>query len=278
MTGGNHLRLMPAAATRRKQPAASLLALSQLAKGLAGVLILVMVWEFVRWSDLIDPRDLPSVVTIVRAAGFAFIDGGFPESLADTLGSWSLGLALALLTGIVIGALLATMPLLERAIGPILEFLRPIPSVALIPIALLTLGIGLEMQLAMIAFASVWPIIFATKAGVESIDPRFRDTGRILGLGRFARFTRILVPAALPAIATGLRIASALALVLAITVEMLTGRPGIGSFLQNARLDGLVPEMWAAIFLTGALGFLINFVLLKIEAAVIPWSPEHRDL
>jgi len=85
----------------------------------------------------------------------------------------------------------------------------------------------------------------------------------IFGLGRFGQFTRITVPAALPAITTGLRIASALALVLAITVEMLTGRPGIGFFLQNARLNGLVPEMWATIFVTGALGFLINFALLQ---------------
>jgi NitT/TauT family transport system permease protein len=248
------------------------------AKGLGGVLICVGVWECVRALHLVDPRDLPSFSTILRAAFHAMFEDDLFASLMATLTSWALGLALAGFIGIVAGVLLATMPRLERTTRPLLEFLRPIPSVALIPIALLTLGIGVEMQLAMIAFASVWPMLFSTKAGVEAIDPRFRDTGRIFGLGSFAQFVKITVPAALPAIATGLRVASALALVLAITVEMLTGRPGIGFFLQNARLNGLVPEMWATIFVTGALGFLINFAFLNLEAAIIPWSPEYRDL
>ncbi len=251
--------------------------LSHVIKGLGGVLISVAAWETIRALGLVDPRDLPSVLTILRAAVRAMVEDDLLAALAATLASWALGLALALVIGIAAGALLATVPWVERTTRPILEFLRPIPSVALIPIALLTLGIGLEMQLAMIAFASVWPILFGTKAGVEAIDPRFRETGRIFGLGNFAQFTRVTIPAALPAIATGLRIAAAIALVLAITVEMLTGRPGIGYFLQNAHLNGLVPEMWAAIFVTGALGFLINFVFLHLEAALMPWSPEYRD-
>jgi NitT/TauT family transport system permease protein len=179
--------------------------------------------------------------------------------------------------GIVAGITLALLPGLERATRPLLEFLRPIPSVALIPVALLTLGIGFEMQLAMISFASVWPILFSAKAGVEGVDPRYRETGRVFGLGSASQIRRIVLPSVLPSIATGLRTASAIALVLAITVEMLTGRPGIGFYIQNVRLNGLVTEMWAAILVTGVLGYLVNSILLAIERVFLPWSPENRD-
>ena len=175
------------------------------------------------------------------------------------------------------GIALALLPSLEAATRPILEFLRPIPSVALIPIALLTLGIGIEMQLTMIVFASVWPIVFSVKAGVEGVDPRFLETGRIFGASGGAGILKIIVPSVLPALSTGIRTASAIALVLTITVEMLTGRPGLGRYIDEARLNGLVAEMWAAIFVTGIVGYLVNAVMLAAERRFLPWSAENRD-
>jgi ABC-type nitrate/sulfonate/bicarbonate transport system permease component len=267
----------PRAATKTATKMRTSFPLSILAKGAAGAAAGVALWEIARGLHWVDPRDLPSFVAVLRSAGAELWRGELLSAVLATLFSWGLGLATATLLGIAAGIALATMPRLERVTRPIVEFLRPIPSVALIPIALLTLGIGLEMQLVMIAFASVWPILFSTKAGVEGIDPRFRETGRIFGLGRLGQVVRITTPAATPSIATGLRTASAIALVLAITVEMLTGRPGIGFYLQNARLNGLVAEMWAAIFVTGALGFLINAAFLTLERCTMPWSVGLRD-
>jgi ABC-type nitrate/sulfonate/bicarbonate transport system permease component len=179
--------------------------------------------------------------------------------------------------GIAAGTALAVLPRLELATRPLIEFLRPIPSVALIPVALLIFGIGLDMQLFMIAFASIWPILFSTKAGVEGVDPRFLETGRMLHLSKLARVFRIVLPNALPSIATGLRTASAIALAVAITVEMLTGRAGIGFYIENVRLNGLITEMWAAILVTGVLGYLVNALFMTLERLALPWSPENRD-
>jgi ABC-type nitrate/sulfonate/bicarbonate transport system permease component len=246
------------------------------AQGLAGILVAAALWQAVRMLGWIDPRDLPSALDVLQAAGADLASGELAGAIGDTLLSWALGLLLATMIGVALGVLLAVVAPVERAVRPILEFLRPIPSVALIPIALLTLGIGLQMQLAMIAFASVWPVLFSAKAGVESVDPRYFETGRIFGLTRVERLIRILLPAALPAIATGIRVASALALVIAITVEMLTGRPGLGNYLQTTRLNGLVPQMWAAIFAAGFVGFLLNSAFLALEARAMPWSPERR--
>jgi ABC-type nitrate/sulfonate/bicarbonate transport system permease component len=245
-------------------------------KGAAGIIGAIVIWELIRALHFVDPRDLPSFLAIARSATAGLWGGELALAILATIGSWAPGLFIAAALGVVAGIALALMPRFEIATRPLLEFLRPIPSVALIPVALLVLGIGLQMQLFMIAFASVWPVLFSTKAGVESVDPRFLETGRVLGLGRAARMARIVLPSTLPYVATGLRTASAIALVLAITVEMLTGRPGIGFYIENVRLNGLITEMWAAILVTGVLGYLVNAFFMGLERIALPWSPEHR--
>ena len=246
-------------------------------KGAAGITVAIALWEGVRALGLVDARDLPSFGAIIHAAVNGLLGGELLAAMFATIGSWAPGLLIASTVGITVGIALALMPRLEIATRPLLEFLRPIPSVALIPVALLVLGIGLEMQLFMICFAAIWPILFSAKAGVESVDPRFLETARVLGLGRMARTFRVVLPSALPSVATGMRTASAIALVLAITVEMLTGRPGIGFYIENVRLNGLITEMWAAIFVTGVLGVLVNAVFMSVERVALPWSPEHRE-
>lgn len=247
------------------------------ARGLGGFAICIICWEVVRALHLIDPRDLPSVLVIVQTAFRELLNGSLALAALTSLLSWAPGLLIAALVGTASGISLAMFPNLEIASRPILEFLRPIPSVALIPIALLTLGVGIEMQLTMIAFASVWPIVFSVKAGVEGVDPRFHETGRILGASKIARIRRIVIPSMLPSLATGVRTASAIALVLTITVEMLTGRPGIGRYIDEARLNGLVAEMWAAILVTGIVGYFVNGAMLTAERHLLPWSAENRD-
>ena len=246
-------------------------------KGIAGIALSVALWELIRAFRIIDPRDLPSFAAIVRSAATGLWGGDLAAALLATMGSWALGLFVATVGGIAAGVALALIPALEIATRPLLEFLRPIPSVALIPVALLVLGIGLQMQLFMIAFASIWPVLFSTKAGVESVDPRYLETGRVMGLGQTARLFRIVLPSTLPYVATGMRTASAIALVLAITVEMLTGRPGIGFYIETVRLNGLTTEMWSAIFVTGLFGYLVNAAFMATERVALPWSPEYRD-
>ncbi|MAY61424.1 MAG: ABC transporter permease [Rhizobiales bacterium] len=246
-------------------------------KGILGVLVAFAAWELVRQTGFIDKRDLPAVIDVLGAAFNGLTEGDMSLALLETLRSWISGLALATVIGIAAGIALAMLPGLELATRPILEFLRPIPSVALIPVALLVLGIGTSMQLFMIVFAAVWPVLFSTKAGVESIDPRYLETGRVLGFGRAELLMRILLPASLPYIATGIRTAAAIALVLAITVEMLTGRPGIGFYIENVRLNGLTAEMWGGILVTGIFGYLVNALFIALERLLLPWSPENRD-
>ncbi|HTI48905.1 MAG TPA: ABC transporter permease [Casimicrobiaceae bacterium] len=243
-------------------------------KGAAGIAAAMALWEITRALGLIDARDLPSVLDIVRS-GFAN-SRDLGRAALGTLGVWAAGLAVATVLGGAAGIALALVPWLERITRPLIEFMRPIPSVALIPVALIVIGLGFRMEVTLIAFASIWPVLFNTKAGVESVDPRFVETGRILGLDRASIVARIVLPAALPAMATGVRTAAAIGLVLAITVEMLTGDKGLGSFLQLAALNGQFAQMWAATMFAGVIGLVLNAMFLAAERRMLVWSVEHR--
>jgi NitT/TauT family transport system permease protein len=243
-------------------------------KGAAGIAAAIALWEATRALGLIDYRDLPSVLDIVRSGlGNA---GDLGRAALGTLGVWAVGLAVATVLGGAGGVALALVPWLERITRPFIEFMRPIPSVALIPVALIVIGLGFRMEVTLIAFASIWPVLFNAKAGVENVDPRFIETGRILGLQPASIVLRIVLPAALPAMATGVRTAAAIALVLAITVEMLTGQKGLGAFLQFAALNGQFAQMWAATMFAGLLGLAVNAVFLRAERRMLVWSVEHR--
>lgn len=248
--------------------------LSRPLKGAAGIAAVIALWEATRALGLIDPRDLPSFAEIAR--GGAASAGELARAALGTLGVWAAGLALATVLGSAAGIALALLPRLERITRPLIEFMRPIPSVALIPVALIVIGLGFRMEVTLIAFASVWPVLFNTKPGVESVDPRLIETGRILGLGTGALVLRIVLPAALPAMATGVRTAAGIALVLAITVEMLTGQKGLGFFLQFAALNGQVAQMWAGTMFAGLLGLALNAIFLAAERRFLGWSMEHR--
>jgi len=248
--------------------------LARALKGAAGIAVAIALWETARALGLIDPRDLPSVFDIARSG--LENAGDLGSAALSTLAVWAAGLLVATVVGGVGGIALALLPWLERITRPFIEFMRPIPSVALIPVALIVIGLGFRMEVTLIAFASIWPVLFNAKAGVENVDPRFIETGRILGLGRGSIVLRIVLPAALPAMATGVRTAAAIALVLAITVEMLTGQKGLGSFLQLAALNGQFAQMWAATMFAGMLGIALNAIFVNAERRVLVWSMEHR--
>jgi ABC-type nitrate/sulfonate/bicarbonate transport system permease component len=132
------------------------------------------------------------------------------------------------------------------------------------------------MQLFMIVSPVCWPVLFSTKVGVESVDRAFSKQGGCLVL---ADGSGILDHCAgrVAIHRDGIRTASAIALVLTITVEMLTGRPGIGFYIENVRISGLVTDMWAAILVTGVLGYLVNATFMALERCCYPGVPENRD-
>ncbi len=200
----------------------------------------------------------------------------FWEAVGNTLEGWALGLGIAAGLAIPIGIVIGSSRLLYRATRGLIEFLRPIPSVALIPLAILIYGTGLESKVFLAAFASFWQVLVATLYGVQDVDPVATDTARSFGFSRRQRLLRVTLPSAIPYIATGLRIASAVSLILTVTAELVIGAAGLGRSINLARSGGNEELMYALILATGVLGLLLNAVLQVAERRVLHWHPSQR--
>jgi ABC-type nitrate/sulfonate/bicarbonate transport system permease component len=153
----------------------------------------------------------------------------------------------------------------------LIEFLRPMPSVAIIPVAILLLGIGDSMIVAVTVYASVWPILINTIDGVRRVDATLIDTGRTFGLKRRQILWQIILPGASPYIVTGLRIGLSIALILVTTAEMVAGSKGLGFFILDEERAMNSANMYAGIVLVALLGYLMNRLFLALEAGAMRW-------
>ena len=243
---------------------------------LATVAVLLALWELVVRSGLIAETSIP-VMSATAAELFSQLgQGAFWSAVADTLQGWALGLGIAAVLAIPLGVLIGSSRWTFRALRAPIEFLRPIPSVALIPAAVLIYGTGLESKVFLAAFASFWPLLIQTIYGVQDLDPVATDTAKSFGMGRAARLYRVTLPSAVPYIATGIRISSAVALILAVTAELVIGAPGLGRSINVARSGGNLEVMYALIVATGLLGWVLNIATTRGERRVLHWHPSQR--
>ncbi|MEU6253655.1 ABC transporter permease [Streptomyces sp. NPDC047043] len=246
--------------------------------GALGVLLAFGVCEAVGRAGLVRRSYLPPASEVlVRAVELAG-DRAFLDGVGATLWAWALGLALAVAIAVPLGLLLGSVPVVDSAVRVIIEFLRPLPSVALIPLVSLLLGVGIGTEVALITYASVWPVLFNTIYGLGETDPLAKETLRVFGFGRLAVLLRVELPATAPFIAAGIRISAAVALVLAVATELLSGfGEGLGIFIAQAQLatDG-TRDVLAGVVWAGVLGLLINGALVWGERRLFPWTPQRR--
>lgn len=239
--------------------------------GFVLIAVLLAAWEYASAMRLIDPVSMPRV-SLIAAAWLKTIDGGpLLQAVLPTLGRIFAGFALAAAIAVPLGLLMGSIPMVYRLLEPATELIRPIPSSAYIPVAILFLGIDNEMKVFVIVVACLFPILLNTYGGVRGIDPVLIDTGRTFGLSRAKALWQIVLPAALPNILTGMRISLGIALIVAVVAEMIAGNSGIGYFILDMQRIFRVPEMFAGIFTLGVLGFAINFIFLKIEGRLLHW-------
>jgi ABC-type nitrate/sulfonate/bicarbonate transport system permease component len=244
------------------------------AVSIAGFLAL---WQYVSRSGLISEQDLPAMTTTFQELWSMMHTRAFWTAFGQTVRGWALGLAIATALAVPIGILLGSSQFAGRAFRIPIEFLRPIPSAALIPLLFLTLGTTLKSEIFLAAFGAFWPLLVQTIYGVRDVDPVALDTARSFGIGRFERLYRIKLPSAVPYIATGLRISSSVALILAFTAELFMGIPGLGQIMNVAESFGLTVQVYAIALATGFLGLAIYVVFAALERWALRWHPSQRE-
>jgi ABC-type nitrate/sulfonate/bicarbonate transport system permease component len=249
--------------------------------GEAAVLVLsiasaLLVWEIVSRTGLISEADLPSMSATVRELAALAQTADLWTSILHTVRGWALGLFVAAALAIPIGILLGSSDFFASAFRVPIEFLRPIPSAALLPVLFLTLGTTLKSEIFLAAFGAFWPLLVQTMYGVRDVDPVTIDTARSFGIGGFERLYRIKLPSAIPYVATGVRISSTVALILAFTAELFMGTPGLGQKVNFASSFGLHEQLYAYALATGFLGVAIHLLMNAAERRLLRWHPSQR--
>jgi NitT/TauT family transport system permease protein len=242
---------------------------AQIVRPLRGFVLpvgLILLWEVAARSGFIVAESLSFPSAIVVAAMGAIRDGSLLQATKETFGAALAGMALGAALGIACGVAFGLWHLLAALMRLSTEALRPIPSVALIPLALLIYGFGYRMEIAVVAFACFWPLLIVTESAVRGIEPRLIEVSRALGLSVTARVCKIVLPAALPRVFVGLRLAAAVALVVAVTVEITANPIGLGYALIVAQESMKPDRMFVFLLWIGLLGWLTNAVLLRAQA------------
>lgn len=238
----------------------------------------IALWELVARVGILPGDYIPPPTIVAPRAVALLLENSFQAELTATLRGWVMGMLLSSLTAIPLGLLAGSNLHLYRASRALVEFLRPIPSVAMIPLAILVFGISHQMKLFLIVYATFWPLFIQSLYGVQDVDPVAKDTARSFGLSRVAIFRCVTLPSAAPYIATGLRLASSIALILAITAELVAGVPGIGRAFLQSQFRGSYASMYALIVISGLLGYLLSAMFAAIEKRGLRWHTSHREV
>jgi ABC-type nitrate/sulfonate/bicarbonate transport system permease component len=243
---------------------------------LAGVEVLVplaviaVLWF---WSAGSDVYYFPPLKDVLNTFKDTWLFERIGSDVVPSLVRLFIGYFIAVAVGVGGGIALGLSPVLRRVAAPIVEFLRAIPAPALLPFALLVLGVGNDSKIFVIAFVCLWPILLNAVDGVTGVDPTLVDIGRVYRIPASDRLRRVVLPAAAPQIFAGLRTSLSLALILMVISEMVASSNGIGYFVLQSQRSFAIPEMWSGIILLGLLGYAFNAVFLLVERRVLAW---HR--
>jgi ABC-type nitrate/sulfonate/bicarbonate transport system permease component len=193
---------------------------------------------------------------------------------------WFLGLVIATVLALVIGSALAFNDFSFRSAASVIELFKAIPAIAILPLVTLVLGSTLDMKVFLVAFGIFWPFVIQVIYGVRSMDSTALDTAKALGVRGVRRFFVVTIPSAGPYIGTGLRIASASALILSVVAELVGGADGIGRQILMAQNGGMssYPRMYAYIIMAGLLGLLLTGMFFLIEKKAMHWHESQRNI
>jgi ABC-type nitrate/sulfonate/bicarbonate transport system permease component len=243
--------------------------------GVAGLIAFGAVLEVLPRTGLVKAEYFPPSGRIAAALWQQLGRPAFRAALGDTLLTWITGLAIAVASGVVVGVVIGSVPVFREFTASTIEFLRPIPSVALIP-GLVALLAKPQATLVIVVYASFWQMLVQVLYGVGDVDPVARDTARSYRLGVLRRIRYVVWPTALPYVLTGIRLAASVALILTITGELIIGSPGLG-YQINLAYTGLDPAtMYALIVVTGLIGVAANTLTRAAERRVLRWHPSVR--
>ncbi len=236
-----------------------------------GIVLFLALWEALPRLGIVSDAYL-SPPSAVLASIWQLIDKGqLWKHVAASLQRSLWGLVLASTTGVVLGLLIGSFKRLAAIVDPVLQLFRQTSAFALFPVFILFLGIGELSKVAIIFWASFWPVLLSTVSGVKQVDRLLVNSALSMGASRRFIFFKVVLPASLPSIFTGVRLAGAYSITALVAAEMIGAHSGLGFLTLNSQETFQIPTMYAGILLLAVLGLLLNYLLALLERHLLRW-------
>ncbi|OKJ45993.1 ABC transporter permease [Micromonospora sp. TSRI0369] len=237
----------------------------------AALLTLAAIWETVPRAGLVDRVFLPPLSEVLAAWWELLRTGQLADHVGASLTRSLTGLALAVVTAIPLGLLIGWYRPLADLLSPLLEVFRNTAALALLPVFVLILGLGETSKIALVVYACSWPILLNTIAGVKGVDPLLIRSARSMGLNHLRLFQKVILPAAVPTVFTGVRLAGAYSILVLVAAEMVGAKAGLGYLVNYAQYNFAIPDMYAGIITISAIGLVVNQLLVAGERRFSTW-------
>ncbi|MDR5781083.1 ABC transporter permease [Caballeronia sp. LZ065] len=235
------------------------------------LVVFVLLWELLPRLGIVGSAYLSPPSQVALAIARLFDSGDVWQHLAASALRSISGLLIAVAGGVALGFALGWFRRAERIIDPLYQLLRQVSAFALFPVFMLFLGIGESSKIAIIVWAAFWPVLLNTIAGVKQVERVFVDCARSMGASQGFIFAKVVLPAALPEILTGIRLAGAYSITALVAAEMIGARSGLGFYTLNSQETFQIPDMYAGIVLLAVFGLLINKSLSLLEKRLLRW-------
>jgi NitT/TauT family transport system permease protein len=235
------------------------------------IAVLAAVWEAAPRLGLVDATFLPPLSDVLRAWWALVLDGELVAHVEASLLRSVSGLGLAVVVAIPLGLLIGWYRPVAQLLSPLLELFRNTAALALLPVFILILGLGETSKVAIILYGCAWPILLNTISGVKTVDPLLIKSARSMGLSQARLFQKVVLPAAVPTIFTGIRLAGAYSILILVAAELAGAKAGLGYLINYAQQNFDIPDMYAGIITISVIGLVINQALVYLERRFSTW-------
>ena len=214
---------------------------------------------------------IPSLESILVSLGRDLSNGVIASGAAYSLGNLAAGLLIAVAVGIIGGLILGETKRLREIVDPVIHFFRSVPQAALVPLIIGAFGIGQGPKIYTIAFACMWPVLLNTIDGVLGVEPTIRKFSKVYRIPRGLHFRKVVLPAALPQIVAGVRVALPIGITVMVVSELFAANKGLGFYILNSSATFMVPETWAGALLVGVIGYILSLLFVVLERRILSW-------
>jgi NitT/TauT family transport system permease protein len=247
--------------------------LAVVAKRTVAIAAFLVLWEFAPRIGLVDRTFLVPFSEAVKALIELAKDGQLWDNTRASLVRSLSGFLIAIGAGVPLGLLIGWYKPVSEILGPLLELFRNTAALALLPVFILLLGIGETSKIAIVVYACTWPILLNTISGVRTVDPVLIKSARSMSLPAHRLFAKVILPASLPTVFTGIRLAGASSILVLVAAEMVGAKAGLGYLVNASQQNFAIPDMYAAIIAIAVVGLVFNHLLVLLERRLTRWRP-----